>query len=73
MHSAELTATGMEGAKQNRILDPAVLGPLLQGTAGPSATHRKNSGVLMPLAAQSIGTHRFVVVTQRERGFSLGT
>lgn len=48
VHSAELTATGMEGAKQNRNLDPSALGPLLQGTAAPSATHRRNSGLMGP-------------------------
>lgn len=67
VHSAELTATGMEGAKQNRNLDPSALNPLLQGTAAPSTTHSRNSGILVPLAAQTTGTHRFVVVMQRER------
>lgn len=70
VHSAELTATGMERAKQNRNLDPSALSPLLQGIPAPSATHSKDSGPLVPLAAQTIGTHRFVVV--RQRGFLLG-
>lgn len=72
VHSAELTATGVERAKQNRNLDPSALSPL-QGTSAPSATHSKDSGPLVPLTAQTIGTHRFVVARQRERSFLPGT
>lgn len=66
VHSAELTATGVERAKQNRNLDPSALSPL-QGTSAPSATHSQDSVPLVPLTAQTIATHRFVVVRQRER------